>query len=149
MDLKYQFYIAAKKEDVWQILISPEGTKKTVYGSTIRSTFEIGASIDYVGPGKDGDETVYLYGNVLEFEPNQVLSYSEHPGPSYYPDHAEHTTRVTFTLETVGNCTKLTVINDQWSANHPSRVHTENNWPVILSNIKTYAETGSTLDLGW
>lgn len=149
MDLIYDFYIAAKPEDVWQSLVSDEGVKQTVYGCTIRSTFQVGDDLAYVGPGNDGDETVHVYGKVLAFEPNQTLSYTEHPGPSYYENHAELETRVTISLEPVGECTKLTLINDQWHADHPSYASTKQNWPVILSNIKTYVETGKTLDLGW
>jgi uncharacterized protein YndB with AHSA1/START domain len=148
MDLKYVFYIAAKPEDVWEILVSPEGTKKTFYGSTIRSTFKVGDPIAYVGPGNDGDETVHVYGKILAFEPNKIFSFTEHPGPSYYPNHAELETRVTFTLEPVGQCTKLTLVNDHWPEQHPSHCNADQGWWMILNNIKTLAETGRTLNLG-
>lgn len=29
----------------------------------------------YVDPGNDGDETVHVYGKLLEFEPNRIFSY--------------------------------------------------------------------------
>ncbi|MNH99578.1 hypothetical protein D3C73_523530 [compost metagenome] len=148
-DLKYELYIGAKPEAVWQILVSPEGTKTIFYGSWIESTFEVGASLKCVGPGNDGDETVHIYGTLLEFEPNKVLSYSEHPGPSYNDNHADYETRITFTLEPSGENTKLTLVNDRWTENHPSRANTEKSWPIILSNIKTFAETGKILDIGW
>lgn len=147
--LTYTVYIGAKPEAVWQVLVSPEGTRATMFGCVIRSTFEPGSSYEYVGPGNDGDETVHVYGRVLQFEPNRIMSMTEHPGPSYRENHAELETRITMTLEPVGACTKLTLVNDQWPDNHPSRENTEQSWPMILSNIKTYAETGKTLDLGW
>lgn len=149
MDLKYELYIGAKPEDVWQIFVTPEGTKAIFFGSILKSTFEIGAFYEYVGPCNDGDETVHVYGTVLAFEPYRLMSYTEHPGPSYRENHAELETRVTMTLEQVGHCTKLTLVNDQWPANHPSYENTKQSWPMILSNIKTYAETGKTLDFGW
>ncbi|MEW9699256.1 SRPBCC family protein [Paenibacillus sp. SI8] len=149
MDLKYELYIGAKPEDIWQIFVSPEGTKAIFFGSILNSTFEIGAPYEYVGPGNDGEETVHVYGTVLAFEPNKLMSYTEHPGPSYRENHAELETRVTLSLETVGNCTKLTLVNDLWPENHPSYESTKASWSMILSNIKTYAETGKTLDFGW
>ncbi len=148
MDLYYEYYIGAKPEDVWQVLVSDEGVSKTFFGCTIRSSFQVGDDFAYVGPGKDGDETVHVYGKVLEFEPNRIFSYLEHPGPCYLENHAELETRVTFTLEPVGACTKLTLVNDKWPADHPSYDNARQGWPMILSNIKTYAETGKTLDLG-
>lgn len=149
MDLKYEIYIGATPEDVWQVFVSPEGTKALFFGSVLQSTFEVGAPYAYIGPGADGDETVHVYGNVLAFEQNRLMSYTEHPGPSYRENHAELETRVTLTLETVGNCTKLTLVNDQWPDNHPSYENTKSSWPMILSNAKTYIEAGKTLDFGW
>ncbi|MFC5703344.1 SRPBCC family protein [Cohnella faecalis] len=148
-DLKYVVYIAAEPEDVWRIFVTPEGTKAIFFGCVLDSTFEIGAPYAYKGPGNDGDETVHVYGNVLGFEPNRMMSYTEHPGPSYRENHAELETRVTLELEKVGSCTKLMLINDRWPEGHPSYESTQESWPMILSNIKTYAESGKTLDFGW
>ncbi|MCR8635045.1 SRPBCC family protein [Paenibacillus radicis (ex Xue et al. 2023)] len=148
-ELKYEFYIDATIEKVWDALVSPEGTRKTFFGCVIRSTFEEGAPYEYVGPGNDGDETIHVYGSILKYEIHKEMSCTEHPGPSYRENHAQLETRVTFTLETVGNCTKLKLVNDQWPANHPSYSNASQSWPMILSNVKTYAETGKTLDFGW
>ncbi|BBH23036.1 hypothetical protein Back11_43810 [Paenibacillus baekrokdamisoli] len=149
MELKYEFYIDAPLETVWDAFVSPEGTRKTFFGCVIKSTFEVGDSYEYVGPGNDGDETVHVYGTILAYEPNKVFSCIEHPGPSYTPNHAELESRITVSLEVVGKCTKLTLINDQFTENHPSFAKTEQSWWMILSNIKTYAETGKTIDFGW
>nr|WP_243735180.1 SRPBCC domain-containing protein [Paenibacillus turpanensis] len=148
--MKYEFYIGAAPEVVWDTLVSPEGTKKTFFGCVIRSaSFQEGEDYAYVGPGADGDETVHVYGRLLKVVPNEELSYLEHPGPSYHENHAELESRVTFRLEQVGGCTKLTLVNDQWTPEHPSFENTKIHWWMILSNIKTVAETGKTLDFGW
>ncbi|WP_281884359.1 SRPBCC family protein [Paenibacillus sp. YYML68] len=148
MELNYEFYIGAQPEKVWDILITPEGTKAIFFGSVLNSTFEIGAPFEYVGPGQDGDETVHVYGTILAYEPNRRLSLLEHPGPSYQSKHAELQSRMTFTLDPVGDCTKLTLVNDNWTPNHPSFESTRSHWWMILSNIKTLAETGRTLHFG-
>ncbi|SEL48509.1 Uncharacterized conserved protein YndB, AHSA1/START domain [Paenibacillus sp. cl141a] len=147
--LQYEFYIGASLEKVWEVLTSPEGTRATFYGSELRSSFQVGEPFAYVGPGNDGEETVHVYGNVLAYEPQKVLSLSEHPGPSYYANHEELESRITFNLEPVGNCTKLTLVNDQYTPDHPSRAKAADSWWMVMSILKTYAETGKTLDLGW
>lgn len=149
MELKYEFYIGAEQDKVWDILVSDEGVRQTFFGCVIESTFEPGAPFKYVGPGKYGDNTVHVYGTILAHEPRSVLSYLEHPGPSYHANHEELESRVTFTLETVGKCTKLTLVNDRYSEDHPSYENAKSHWWMILSNIKTLAETGKTLDFGW
>jgi len=149
MDLTFEIYINSKPEDIWNIFISPEGTKAIFFGCVLKSTFEVGAPYEYIGPGADGDETVHVYGEILAYEPYKMMSYTEHAGPSYRENHAELETRITLYLEEVGNCTKLKLVNDKWPENHPSYENTKSSWPMILSNVKTLAETGKTLDFGW
>jgi uncharacterized protein YndB with AHSA1/START domain len=149
MELKYEFYIDAPAEKVWDVLVTPEGARAIFFGCELRSSFKVGDPYTYTGPGKDGEETVHLYGKILAYEPNKLLSCTEHPGPSYRDNHAELESRMTYTLETVGKCTKLTLVNDQWTPDHPSFEDTKGHWWMTLSNIKTYAETGKTLDFGW
>jgi hypothetical protein len=64
-------------------------------------------------------------------------------------NHAELTSRITYTLDAVGETTKLTLVNDQFTENHPSFERSEDNWAVVVSNLKSYAETGKTLNFGW
>lgn len=149
MELKYEFYIGASPEKVWQALVSPEGTRAIFFGCVLESTFEAGAPYSYVGPGADGDRTVHVYGTILAYEENKRMSVLEHPGPSYHENHQELESTITFTLEEVGATTKLTLVNDRFSANHPSAAKAGDTWWVILSNLKTYIETGKTLDFGW
>lgn len=149
MEFKYEFYIGAAPEKVWDAFVSPEGTRQTFFGCIIDSTFEVGSSLKYVGPGTEGDETVHIYGTILAYEPSKILSFLEHPGPSYRSNHAELESRITFTLEEVGATTKLTLVNDQFTEDHPSIPTTDSQWWMILSNLKTFVETGNGLDYGW
>lgn len=149
MELKYDFYINADKEKVWDTLVSPEGTRSSFFGSVLKSSFVVGEPFEYVGPGAEGDDTVHVYGTVVAYEPQQKLSLIEHPGPAYHSNHAELESRMTFTLDMVGNCTKLTLVNDHFTEGHPSYEKAADAWWMILSSIKTYAETGKTLDFGW
>ncbi|WP_018759139.1 SRPBCC family protein [Paenibacillus terrigena] len=147
--LKYELYIKATPEQVWDAMFVPENTRKLFFGCVLESTFEIGSRYAYIGPGADGDETVHVYGEVLAYEPYKTYSSTEHAGPSYRENHAEFQSRITFNLETVGNCTKFTLINDEWTEGHPSYDNTQSSWSMILSNLKTYCETGETIDFGW
>lgn len=148
-DLKFEFYVNARPEKVWDALILPEGTKRLFFGCTIESSFIVGERIAYVGPGAEGEQTVHVYGTLLAYEPSKLISFIDHPGPSYHDNHEELETRVTISLEEVGQCTKLTLVNDHWTKDHPGYANTAESWPMILSNLKTYVETGQTLDLGW
>ena len=147
MELRYEIYIGANPDKVWESFMSPEGVRKIFYGCKFKSTGEVGDSFQYVGPGHDGDETIHLYGHILAYEQGKIVSLLEHPGPSYQPRHAELQSRITFSVEPIGECTKLTLVNDQWTSNHPTYENTKATWPIVLSNIKSLAETGKTLEL--
>jgi len=148
-ELKYVFYIAGTPEDVWKAIISPEGTKQIYYGCVIRSTFQVGELLEYIGPGADGNETVHVYGSVLEYVPKQVLSFTHFAGKSYTKnDVQEYESRISYLLEPVGVSTKLTLIHDQWQEGDPHYENSDAPWWMILSNTKTLVETGKTLDLG-
>jgi hypothetical protein len=55
----------------------------------------------------------------------------------------EGTSRVTWEIEPVGDSCRLTVIHDQLSEDAPSELY--GGWPMILSGLKTWLETGETL----
>ena len=149
MKLEYTFYINTNPEQVWEVLCDPEKSFHAFMGGVIRSSYQIGDDITFVGPGADGEQTVHIYGKILAYEPYRILSYTDHPGPSHYSQHAEMESRVTLTLEQVGSCTQLHLINDAWTEDNPLFGKTERFWWMILSNIKTIAETGKSLDFGF
>ena len=146
---KFISYIGATPEKVWDTLIGPEGTRAIFFDCLFQSELTPGSKFAYVGPGNDGEETVHVYGEIIDIDPGRMMSVIEHPGPSYYENHAELTSRITYTLEAVGETTKLTLVNDQFTENHPSFERSEDNWAVVVSNLKSYAETGKTLNFGW
>jgi hypothetical protein len=55
----------------------------------------------------------------------------------------EGTTRVTWEIEPVGDSCRLTVTHDQLRAGAPEELY--GGWPMILSGLKTWLETGETL----
>ncbi|MEK4235181.1 SRPBCC domain-containing protein [Paenibacillus sp. FSL H7-0714] len=147
-ELHYEFYIGGTPEQVWETLISPEGTKQIYYGSVIRSTFKEGELLEYIGPGTDGDETLHVYGTLLEFTPQKALRFTHKVGPSYHKGHERYESRISWLLEPVGGTTKLTLIHDEWHPEDPSYAGSISAWWQVLSNTKTLVETGRTLDFG-
>jgi uncharacterized protein YndB with AHSA1/START domain len=147
LDLQYDFYIAGTPEQVWQVIVNPDMLKQIYGGSILESSFEVGAPYRYVGPGKEGDQTVHVYGTILEYEPSKTLSMTTYTGSVYYPNAAQYDSRTIYRLEPVGKCTHLKVIQDQFKPGDPSYEATVRAWPMILSNCKTLIETGKTLDL--
>ncbi|MDQ2723776.1 MAG: SRPBCC domain-containing protein, partial [Actinomycetota bacterium] len=78
----------------------------------------------------------------LEVEPplrlvqSMVLMYSEEV-------QSEGTSRVTWEIEPVGDSCRLTVTHDQ--LREGANEHLYGGWPMILSGLKTWLETGELL----
>lgn len=144
--LHYEFYISGTPEQVWQALLTPEQTRKIYFGSVIESTFEVGSPIQYVGPGINGERTNQLYGEIVEYKPNEVFSHTAKIDTIFGAEHEGFSSRISYMLEPIGNCTKLVVIHDKWIKGDPSYDNTAKNWWMLLSSIKSLVETGQPLN---
>ena len=144
-DFYTEIFINAPVQKVWKAFMAPNEFFMRFYQANIKSTFQIGDRIEYSGP-YEGKETVHIYGKILEYEEHKLLAYTDHPGPMFNTDHAKLESRVKVTFDTIGQSTKLTLINDQFSENNPMIEKTDL-WYLILSNLKSYVETGKLLIL--
>ncbi|EMO25964.1 toxin-antitoxin system, toxin component domain protein [Leptospira interrogans serovar Bataviae str. HAI135] len=55
--------------------------------------------------------------------------------------------RVSYELEPIGDSIKLTVIHDDFDGKTPTYFGTSQGWPMHLSNLKTFIETGKAMNL--
>lgn len=147
MNLQYISFIKATPERVWKILTGPE-TRKIFYGAQLISTFEVGSSIAYIGPGRNGDQTQHIYGRLLEYKENEIFSHTSNVGDVYRNSRPAYESIITYQLEFTAFATKLTVDHTHWHEDDPSYENTKANWWLMISNIKTLAETGEALAIG-
>lgn len=145
--LYYEFYIAGSPKQVWSTLVEPSGVRSIFYGSEIRSTFAPNSPMHYVGPDAQGNEVVHVYGNVLAFEPAKRFVHTCIVGETYRQGRPAYESRISYALEPIGDCTKLTLVHDQFSPEDPSYQNNASGWWRILCSIKTLVETGKSLDL--
>ncbi|WP_308796944.1 SRPBCC domain-containing protein [Agromyces silvae] len=145
-DFEMTIYIAGTPQQVWDAITGAAGSRAVMFGSVLRGTLAPGERYEYVGPGQDGDETVHVYGEVLQADAPGLLQLTEHPGPTYRENHAELTSRMTWRIESAGEgLTRVTFTNDEWSPAHPAQTATAETWPHVLSSFKSFVETGRAL----
>lgn len=144
-DFYTEIYINAPTEKVWDSFVKPNQFFMVFTKANIKSTFKVGERIEYSGL-YEGKETVHIYGEILEYEEGKILAYTDHPGPMYNEKHAQLVSRVKVTFNQIGQSTKLTLTNDQFSENNPMIEKTDM-WYMILSNFKTFVETGELMKL--
>jgi uncharacterized protein YndB with AHSA1/START domain len=93
----------------------------------------------------DEGEAIGCEGTLLTVDRPNCLSYTWRFPRN--PDVADETpSRVTFSLEQVGNFTKLTVVHDNFPADSKMHDIVSDGWPYVLAGLKTLLESGGAID---
>jgi len=134
----YVTYIASTPDKVFKALTSSEATDKFWFGNAATSDWKVGSPIEFHREGK-----LILQGTILENAPPRRLSYTFHPMHDAQ-FAAEQPSRVVFELEQQKSQVKLTVTHDDFAENSKVFASISNGWPLVLSNLKSFLETGTS-----
>lgn len=137
----YVTFIRTTPEKLWQALTQPEFTKQFFFETVQECDWKLGSSWKMVAP----DGTVADSGEVLEIDPPKrlVLKWQH----EYKAEaKAEPAGRMTYTLEPQADMVKLTVLHES-PVPESKLIHgVSNGWPIILSSLKSFLETGESLE---
>ncbi|GGD12596.1 SRPBCC family protein [Pontibacillus salipaludis] len=139
----YTTYILATKEKVWEALTRAEHTKHYFFGCEVQSDWREGSSIQYFR----GNGELDVDGDILTVVPYEKLAFTwKHVDDQ----EREKPLVVTFKVKEFGEAVKLTLLHENLlstdlSDEEDTFYGLNNGWPAILSNLKTYLETGRTL----
>jgi uncharacterized protein YndB with AHSA1/START domain len=139
MEKVFEIYIRTTPERLWEAITDPAIRAKYHFGGSVDSEWTPGSPYALNHPGSDGP---LAEGENLVVEPPRLLVQTMH---ALWSDDAERegTSRVTWEIEPVGDSCRLTVTHDQLGATAPPELY--GGWPMILSGLKTWLETGETL----
>ena len=134
----YTTYIDATPDKVWHALTDADLTA-AYWGHANVSDWQPGSRWEH--RRTDGSGLADVVGTVLESEPPRrlVTSWSD-PGD----ESPERTSRVTFDICPHGAIVRLTVTHEDLT-DEAERREAAGGWAAVLSNLKTYLETGSVL----
>ena len=138
MEKIYEIYIRTTPERLWDAITNGEIRSKYSFGCVVSTVGEPGSRFEQTTP--DG----HLLGEGVNVEvesprrlvQSMVLLYSEEV-------KSEGTSRVTWEIEPVGDSCRLTVTHDQMRDGANEQLY--GGWPMILSGLKTWLETGELL----
>ena len=139
MEKVFEIYIRTTPELLWQAITQPEIRARYQFGARIESEWAPGSSYQLNGVSRTGS---LIEGQNLEVDPPHRLVQSFH---AVWDDAvtAEGTSRVTWEIEPVGDSCRLIVTHDQ--LREGADEHLYGGWPMILSGLKTWLETGQEL----
>ena len=139
MEKVFEIYIKTTPERLWEAITDPEIRSKYQFGARISSDWAPGSRFEM---GHDGTDGLLGEGTNLEVDPPRRLVQSM---TALWSDEVkeEGTSRVTWEIEPVGDSCRLVVTHDQLREGANDEIY--GGWPMILSGLKTWLETGELL----
>ena len=139
MEKVFEIYIRTTPERLWAAITNTEARSKYTFGAEVHSDWAAGSRYQMINPTVP---ELLAEGENLEVDPPRrlVQSYSALWGDDV---KREGTSRVTWEIQPVGDSCRLTVTHDQLREGANSQLY--GGWPMILSGLKTWLETGELL----
>ncbi len=135
----YEIYIKTTPERLWTAITDPEIRAKYNFGAAVRTDWRVGSRLEMGAPKAAG---LLGEGEILEVDPPRRLV---HTMTALWGDdvRAEGPSRVTWEISPVGDSCRLVVTHDQLREGANEQLY--GGWPMILSGLKTWLETGELL----
>ena len=139
MEKVFEIYIRTTPEHLWEAITDPVIREKYHFGAAVESDWAVGSSYKLGHPG--ADRPLIEGENLVVERPRRLVQTMR----ALWGADAERegTSRVTWEIEQVSDSCRLTVIHDQLRDGASSQVY--GGWPMILSGLKTWLETGEML----
>lgn len=139
MEKVYEIYIRTTPERLWDAICDPDTRARFQFGNRIESPWTPGSGYTITNPKADQP---LIEGVNVEVDPPRRLVQTM---LARWSDEAEKagTSRVTWEIEPVGDSCRLTVVHDQLPEDASAELY--GGWPMILSGLKTWLETGGEL----
>jgi DNA-binding transcriptional ArsR family regulator len=139
MEKIFEIYIRTTPERLWEAITSPTERPAFMFGNTVTSDWTVGSPIVMTNPkapGPLGD------GEILEIDPPHKLVQTMR---ALWSDdvEAQGFSRVTWEITQVEDSCCLTLTHDQLRDDAHPEIY--GGWPMILSGLKTWLETGEKL----
>ncbi len=140
MEKIYEIYIRTTPERLWEAITDPDIRGKFQFGNRIDSDWTAGSRLEITNPSAPG--MLIGEGVNLEIEPPRRLVQTM---TALWDEDVkrEGTSRVTWEIVPVGDSCQLTVTHDELREDANPQVY--GGWPMILSGLKTWLETGDVL----
>lgn len=138
----YVTYIQSTPDKVFQAITRPEVARR-YWGHENVSDWQPGSRWEHIRA--NDERTVELVGKVVEVSPPKRLvmtwtNASQEADPESY-------SRVTFDIEEYDDMVRLTVAHDELLAGGGMAKGISKGWPIVLSSLKSFLETGRALDI--
>ena len=135
-------YIKAPKERVWEYIVKPDYVSKYYLCPLLKIGDKAGDLIEYGMKDK-----ILISGKITAFKPGSELSHSFVFDPtSHAGTELDGSTLVNYRLNETDGITELVLHHGGFKSKDQTFSNITGGWPWIISNLKTYIETGKPLN---
>ena len=138
----YITYIRSTPVKVFEAITKPDVARR-YWGHENVSDWRPGSKWEHVRA--NDERTVELVGKVIEVSPPTRLAISW-ANASQATDPGKNS-RVTFDVEEFEDMVRLTVTHDELEADSGMEKGIKRGWPIVLSSLKSFLETGQGMDV--
>ncbi len=140
MEKVFEIYIRTTPDRLWEAITDANIRAKFQFGTRISSDWKLGSPIELTAPGPKA--MILGEGEVLEVDPPRRLV---HTMVALWSEDvkSEGASRVTWEIEQVQDSCRLLLTHDQMREGANEEIY--GGWPMILSGLKTWLETGDVL----
>ena len=134
----YTMFIRSTPKKTWDAITKPEFTREYWGGMANVSDWKTGSKWEHL-PKDDNDP--WIVGKVVESTPPKrlVLTWAD-------PEKLKDESRVIFEIEAVEDMVCLVVTHDHFKDRSTMAGKVARGWPLVLSSLKTFLETGKGLN---
>lgn len=142
ISLSYVTYIRTTPDKVLEAVTKPDLARQ-FWGHENVSDWKLGSRWQHVRA--DNERTVELIGEVIEISsPKRLVTSWANASQA---DDPEAYSRVTYEVEAYEDMARLTVTHDLLVAGSGMAIGVSKGWPIVLSSMKSFLETGKGLDV--
>jgi uncharacterized protein YndB with AHSA1/START domain len=134
-----EVWFNSTSEKVWGLLTNPEMTKQYMFGCEVLSEWDKGSQIIWKGLTEDGEEVIYVKGEITEIVNGEKVSFTMLDPNMGIKDIPENYVNLTYELSQLENGTKLTIIQGDFNGTENAEKRYEESkvgWDMIIPLMK-------------
>ena len=141
-EVQYQqiIYIKANKEQVWKALTQAEFINKYYMCPVLSMGSAKGDKISF-----GFKDQIFIEGEILKLQVNKTFSHSFKFIEAHPEAQDDSSSIVTYEIIEEHGLLRLVLTHSGFKERNATYANVTGGWPYILSNLKTYLETGKTL----
>jgi uncharacterized protein YndB with AHSA1/START domain len=141
-DCDYEVVIAAPAAEVWASIVESDRVERWFFDSSLSTDWAVGSPIHYLAH----DGTVEIAGSITSYdEPNSWSMTFEAHWSSDGTEQVAPAGEVTWTVSDEGGLTRVCLDHTGIPGGFERAQEVAAGWPYLLSNLKTFIETGSPM----